>query len=425
MRKVIVVGTGLAGLSLAYHLKKRGIRFLVFEKSKQIGGLASSKKLSNFIFDYSGHLLHFKNKKLFNFVRGFLGRDLIRHKRNSTIYFFQSFIPYPFQVNLFALPEKIKEKCLKDFIEAHNKRIEINNFYDWIMKNFGKGIGNYFMFPYNNKFWTVPLENLTYFWTNGLIPVPTVKEIIRRAERKINKDFGYNAFFWYPKRGISDISLALAKEVKNIFTQCEIKKIDLKNKKVRLANNSWEKYDYLFSSIPLPELPKLIKDMPQEILSLCKKLRWNSIFNINLGIDGEVKLPYHWIYFPEKRFSFYRVGFYHNFSSKIVPKGKSSIYIEISYSKFKPINKKEIISVAIKDLIKVGILKGEENILVKDINDIKYGYPIYDFNYEMARGKILDYLKEKNIISFGRYGSWRYMSMEDVLGEGEDIAMNL
>lgn len=425
MKKVFILGAGLSGLSLAYHLQKRKIVCQIFEREKEIGGLASSKQISGFYLDHAGHLLHFKDKRIFSFVKGLLGNSLIKHKRNASIYSFRRFVPYPFQVSLFALPQKIKEDCLKGFIEAKEKNFVINNFQDWIMKEFGKGIARYFMLPYNHKFWTIPLRNLTYLWVNGLIPVPSLKEIIKGANEKIDRNFGYNVFFWYPKKGINELPLALAKEIKNIFTQCEIKEIDLKNKRIKLNNGYSEKFDYLFSSIPLPELPKLIKNMPHEIISLSKKLCWNSIFNINMGIDREINLPYHWIYFPEERISFYRIGFYHNLSSEIVPAGKSSLYIEIAYSRFKPIDKKEIVSLAIKDLIKGGIMRKDDNILVKDINDIKYGYPIYDFNYASARRKILDFLKEHNFISFGRYGSWRYMSMEDVIKESRDMAMNL
>lgn len=424
MKRIIVLGAGLSGLSLSYHLQRRKINCQVFEREEKVGGLASSKQISGFHFDYAGHLLHFKSREIFSFVKGLLGDRLVKYERNASIYSFYRFIPYPFQVNLFALPHKIKEECLNGFIEANKrKKFSINNFQEWVIRKFGKGIAIYFMFPYNYKFWTIPLENLAFSWIDGLIPVPSFKDVIRGANGKINKNFGYNTFFWYPKRGINELPLTLAKEIKNIFTHCEIKGIDLKKRRIKLANGSCEKFDYLFSSIPLPELPNLIGNMPQEILSLYKKLCWNSIFNINLGIHRKIRIPYHWIYFPEEKFSFYRVGFYHNFSLTLLPPNKSSIYIEISYSRFKPINKKEIVSLAIKDLIKAGIIKKEDKNLVKDINDIKYGYPIYDFNYPEARKKILNYLRENNVVSFGRYGSWCYMSMEDVIKQAKEIAM--
>jgi protoporphyrinogen oxidase len=60
--------------------------------------------------------------------------------------------------------------------------------------------------------------------------------------------------------------------------------------------------------------------------------------------------------------------------------------------------------------------------LVEDTNDIKYGYPIYDSNYSKSRGEILEFLAQNNIMPCGRYGSWRYLSMEDAILDGRDVA---
>ena len=65
-------------------------------------------------------------------------------------------------------------------------------------------------------------------------------------------------------------------------------------------------------------------------------------------------------------------------------------------------------------------IKGE--IEAQDINDITYGYPIYDSAYKMSRGKIIEFLGENSIIACGRYGSWSYMSMEDVMLEAQSLA---
>ena len=73
----------------------------------------------------------------------------------------------------------------------------------------------------------------------------------------------------------------------------------------------------------------------------------------------------------------------------------------------------------------MNVLRAQENILAQDINDIKYGYPIYDSNYRLAREGIAKFLIQNNIISCGRYGSWRYMSMEDVLLEGKNVAAKI
>jgi protoporphyrinogen oxidase len=57
-----------------------------------------------------------------------------------------------------------------------------------------------------------------------------------------------------------------------------------------------------------------------------------------------------------------------------------------------------------------------------DINDIKYGYPIYDSQYNRARGDIINELNRHNIIACGRYGSWRYFSMENAILDGRRAA---
>jgi protoporphyrinogen oxidase len=169
-------------------------------------------------------------------------------------------------------------------------------------------------------------------------------------------------------------------------------------------------------------LPYIIKGLPRQIEALFKRLRWNSIFNLNLGIEKKDYSKRHWIYFPEKDTCFFRVGFFHNFSCDLAPLNKSSLYVEVSYSEDKPIDKTKIILRVKEDLRKTGVLTQEDKILTQDINDIKYGYPVYDRDYKQAREKISKYLMQNNIIACGRYGSWRYMSMEDVVLQGEKIA---
>lgn len=280
------------------------------------------------------------------------------------------------------------------------------------------------MAPYNIKFWTVPLNKLTCEWIDGFIPVPSLGQIINGAIEESQKQFGYNARFWYPKKGgVNQLAFALAGSIKHIHTNCPVTEIDLKKREIKINRGNKEKFDYLISTIPLPEIPGLIKSMPKEVGSSFSRLKWNSIFNLNLGLEKkENDAGRHWVYFPEEETCFFRAGFPHNFSSRVVPEGKSSIYVEVAYSKDKPIDKNKIVSRIKKDLRKVGLLKKENDISCQDINDIKYGYPIYDLHYNEARAKILKYLNGNSIIPCGRYGSWRYMSMEEVLLDGKRAA---
>jgi len=428
--RIIILGTGLAGLSVAYHLQKKGIDYEVFEKEDTPGGLCRSKNIDGFTFDHSGHLLHFKYKYTYDLIRDLLNNNLIQHKRNSWVYAFNAYIPYPFQANLFGLPPKITKDCLLGFIQAANngryKKNNDTNFRDWVYQTFGNGIARYFMLPYNKKFWTVSPSQLTCDWVNGLVPQPSLEDVIEGTVSRSSKAWGYNAHFWYPKNGgIQELALAFARRINKINLSCSCPKIDIKNKEISFMDGRQEKFDKLISTIPLPELANVIEGLPKSITSSFKKLRWVSILNLNLGIDRENISDKHWIYFPQENFVFFRVGFPHSFSSTLVPTNKSSLYIEISYSWNKPINKNNIVSRIIRDLIKAQVISNSDRILVQDINDIRYGYPVYDYNYRLARESILKFLSQNHILSCGRYGNWQYMSMEDVILDGKKLADNL
>jgi UDP-galactopyranose mutase len=282
------------------------------------------------------------------------------------------------------------------------------------------------MIPYNTKFWTVPLDELTCEWIDGFIPVPTLNQIIGGTIEESRQNLGYNAFFWYPKKGgISEVSQGFSSQVKNISKACRISKIDLKIKEIELISGQRKRFDFLVSTIPLPDMFYIINKIPKDIITCFKNLRWNSIFNLNLGINRKLTNSWHWIYFPDKKFSFFRVGFPHNFSTSLVPYQKTSLYIEVSYSANKSINKNNIVRRIKDDLEKAGILTKGDQICAEDTNDIKYAYPIYDNNYIQSRAKILKFLVQNNIIPCGRYGSWRYMSMEDVILDGRDVAKKI
>jgi len=418
-KRIIILGAGLSGLSAAWYLQKKNRECLIFEKEHEAGGLCRSKKISGFTFDYDGHLLHFRHRHTFNLVKYLLGENMAEHRRDAWIYAHGCYIRYPFQANLYGLPANIIEECLLGFIRAaknnRTKAKKRESFLGWINRTFGEGIARHFMVPYNEKFWTVPPSELNCEWLDGFIPVPSLSEVIEGTVKESQRQFGYNARFWYPKRGgINQLPLALSCQIKNLHTGCEVKAIDLKRKEITTSAGR-ERYTHLVSTLPLPDLSGLINGLPLRIHSDFKKLRWNSIFNLNLGLSKPVASRRHWVYFPQKEVSFFRVGFPHNFSGSCAPKGMGALYAEVSYSEERPLNKKTIAQRIQDDLMESGLLNNNDKVVAKDINDIKYGYPIYDRNYQSSRQRIFKFLASQDMIPCGRYGAWRYMSMEETI----------
>jgi len=424
--KIIILGAGLSGLTCAYYLKKN---YSIFEKESRVGGLCRSAKVEGFTFDYTGHLLHLKKDENKRLIKKLLGKNLFLQKRKAWIYSKRTYTKYPFQANIYGLPPKVIKECIDGLMEVRSPRSKVQgpkNFKTWIYGNFGRGYAKHFMIPYNEKLWTVPLEDISTEWTKRFIPIPTLKEALAGARGRQEKGFGYNIRFYYPlKGGIEELPRSFLPFIKNENLNSKATKISLKDKKIKFGNGKEKKYQRLVSTIPLPELIKIIDRIPEKINKASKRLRYVSVFNLNLGIKRENISDKHWVYFPEKDFSFYRVGFTSNFSSYLAPKGTSSIYTEVSYSKDKLLDKKRIGKRIIKDLIKAGIITSRDRILAKLALDIKYAYSLYDHNHRESVATIQKFLRENDIYSIGRFGSWEYLSMEDVIDQGRETAQHL
>lgn len=426
-KKFLILGAGLSGLSAAYFLRENKAKAKIFEKEAKPGGLCRSIKKQGFIFDFSGHLLHFRSKKILSLVKKILEGNITKHERKAYIYTFKKFIPYPFQASFNYLPKKVAQQCLSGFIGSKKQKLLNNdNFLQWIYNNFGKGVAEHFMIPYNTKLWKTPLEQLDYKWAQRFVVTPTIRQIRAVSTKEKRNLLGYNAFFWYPKKGgVEKLIQGLSRRVGDIYLNCPATAIDLKNKIVTFGDGRKEKFSTLISTIPLPELAKIIIELPEDIKLKFKELRWVSIYNVNLGLKAKPCLDRHWIYFSQKNIPFFRVGFFHNFSPCLTPAGKGSLYADISYSKNSPIFKKEISAQVREKLIVMKIIKDKNEICCEKINDIKYGYPVQDKNYNLARKKIINFLLGKGVVSCGRYGGWRYASMEDVISEAEKITKDI
>jgi len=422
--KTIILGAGLAGLSAAFHLKKN---YQIFEKENKSGGLCRSYKVNGFTFDYDGHLLHFRKKSTREFVGKLLYSNLSCHRRNSFIRYLGYDVPYPFQANFLKLPPKVANECLQGLKEAKNGHCkDYPNFKLWVYAAFGEGIAKHFMLPYNQKFWTIPCKDLTCEWLDGFVPVLKFSDVIKRSSNAM-KSIGYNANFYYPARGgIEELPLALERNIgEKINLNSEVTEMDLRSKEIIINHKQKIRFNHLISSIPLPELNKLIRKIPAAIKEAIDLLNYNSILVFNIGIKGKIPSDKHWIYFPERKIKYFRIGFYNSFSSGLSPDGHSSIYVECSYSKNSPVNIEKIKEEIAATLVREKVISSYTDLVAYSVLNIKYGYPIYDHNYRYAVSTVTNFLSGLGVYSIGRYGSWKYMTMEDVLLEGQNIALRI
>jgi len=429
---ILIVGAGLAGLSTAYHLKDQ--EYLICEKEGEVGGLCRSCVQSGFVFDYTGHLLHLRNEYSKKLIEKLLPGAFLSHARRASVYSHELFTPYPFQANLYGLPPKVLKECLRGFIESCEERSRRRrarsptrgrrmSFRKWVAYTLGEGIARHFMIPYNKKMWKSDLDELFCEWVEWSIPVPRLAEVMGGALGSVNSQMGYSAQFLYPARGgIEVLPRSFVPRVKNLYCNKKLIAINLKQRRAWFEDKSEVRYDVLVSTIPLPELLNAIKDAHSSLARMGKRLRYISVLDINLGIGKEGVSDQHWIYFPGPEFLFYRVGVYSNFAVTMAPPHQSALYVEVSYLPGTSLNKRKALERVYRGLNTCGLLSQKDQIVVEQVVDIPYAYVVHDAVRQENLPKIMSYLKRNHIFSIGRYGSWGYLSMEDAIMQGKEVA---
>lgn len=425
MARVVIIGAGLTGLSAAYFLERNNFYdYVIYEKNEEIGGLCRSFRKDGFTFDYTGHFFHGNSPDVMNMLDAVIGqKNCAQYLRNSSIFSHGVYSAYPYQSNLYGLPTSLIIECIEGFI---NKPLAESTytFESWVMKYFGSGFARHFFFPYQEKIFDFPVSQLTSSWVKS-IPQTTISEILEGALEKRNvHSIGYNAHFMYPEQGgIDHLINGIARSLKNnIRTQHQVIAIDSRRKTVMFNTGTVEPYEYLISTMPLNNLLTLIKEgIKKPYTEQASKLLCNTVININVGIPLNDSLKYHWVYYPEKKFPFFRIGFPHTLCN-MVPQGHVSISAEIALLKdIDKVNVDDIIKKTVQHLAHLFNFS-QSSICVQQVLILNHAYVIYDNWREKYLNSIHDSLKNHAIFSIGRYGAWRYSSMQDDIIDGRSTA---
>jgi protoporphyrinogen oxidase len=430
MPDIVILGAGLTGLSAAYHLEQKGFyNYELFEKESDVGGLCRSVQVDGFTFDYTGHLLHINDDYFHAFIKEHIGfENLNAIARRSYVYSQDRYTKYPYQINLKGLPTDTIIKSIEDFVGRPSTRNIPHTFAQWATQSFGKTIARNFFFPFDGKKFDYSVHRLSASWTGRFVPPTTLEQILKGAlVESEDEQIGYNARFWYPLQGgiffwVHKLYQLLQKPV---HTNKRVTRIYLKEQRVEFADGTYTDYKQLISTLPLNAFIQLIDEPANSFLKTAQsKLLCNKVINFNLGINKPDISDKHWIYFPEMKYPFYRLGFCHNFSPYMAPLGCSSLYGE-----FAVLNRSQK---TIDALLKTSLKQTKEllhlhdqDIAVEKIITIPHAYVIFNAWRDKNLPHILSNLEKQNIYSIGRYGAWKYASMQEGLLDGKKIVERL
>lgn len=413
----LIIGAGVTGLSFANSIVDRD--YLILERDSIPGGYCKTIYQDEFVWDYGGHFFHFSENTLKReFHNSFKRNDLISHTKNTKIIYKNILIDSPFQMNIHQLPRNDFIDCLYDLFHRKDKD-EYSNFLEMLYCKFGTSIVSMFLKPYNEKLYACDLNSLDCDAMGRFFPYADIQMIVNNMKRKSIQT--YNDTFHYHRRGaFAFIEVLLSKlNPQKILTDTPVIAVDYANHVVVTKHGSI-RYRYLVNTAPFDWFVSQI-DICNNKVAISRCLTSNKVLVLNLGFDSApFNKTIHWMYIPGKDYRCYRVGFYNN----ILNQEKASLYVEVGYSREDTINVDEAFDHILMDLKKLGIIKKQRLISHSTIiMDPAYVHITKESIKAVADTK--RYLEPHGVFTVGRYGEWRYCSIEDCMLSARELAHKL
>lgn len=427
--KYLILGAGPTGLAAACRLKELGEDFLILEGSGVSTGLCRSYKTpEGFIFDTAGHIVFSKRPRYYEFLES-LGVKMKKHKRNTYIWLYDKWVPYPLQNNIGYFPtDKAVDALLDLALIGADKRVDRgvdrSTFGKYLLSAFGTTLCRDFLLPYNSKVWSTHPSMMSTSWMGDRVSTVDFRSAMSAAlEKKVIDDWGPNNIFYYPEKGgFEDIFKKMESslgEGKIHYNQL-VTQVFPDSRQVLTVSGEKYDYDILISTIPLDYLMNnLIQENGAnypDMIRRSKDLRHNEVVGVGIGYkpnkfnpELESRQPVCWLYFPQPEIPFYRATQLSNYSKASAPEGTRSWLIEMSFEAgvSKEVIQQRVDSV-IPSLKSIGLLFDEDEILCFDWHHHSYGYPVPTLERDSVLKAVLPRLESMGIYCRGRHGNWRY-----------------
>jgi protoporphyrinogen oxidase len=410
----LIIGAGISGLAFANYLEDED--YLILERDGEIGGWCKTVEREGFVWDYSGHFFHFRHPDIEQMLRARMPEgEVVTVERCSKILYKGSWIDFPFQKNIHQLPHDEFVECLHDlFFRAEQSNTSSSkSFKGMLYEKFGKGIAEKFLIPYNEKLYACDLDMLDREAMGRFFPHADLEDIIRNMRAADNSS--YNATFTYPRHGAIMYVRALADGVDSakLLLNTGLAAINLRERVATTTAGETIRFEHLISSAPFDRLVQLAGlEAPADVFS------YNKVLVFNLGFDRKGPREPHWVYFPERELSFYRVGFYDNI---LRTDERMSLYVELGYPRDAEPDAEAMLPRVLADLERAGLVDGHKLVAHHSVV-MDPAYVHITQGSRAAFAELGAVLALGGVHSIGRYGGWTYCSIEDNIVEARALA---
>jgi protoporphyrinogen oxidase len=324
-------------------------------------------------------------------------------------------------------------RCLHDLAEVtfRPRPGTPANFEDYLLRTFGRGLCEMFLFPYNRKVWKRPLADLApngFTWT---ITPPDFECVLRGALDREAPYRSYNANGWYPRpardaecRGMEVLSRALARQVSDLRCAHRVVAIDPRARIVTARHgDAMVRVRYrqaCVSTLPLPDTIRMSSHVPGALSNACAALTHNRVITVMIGVRGPRPGGLgHWRYYADERVVFTRLVFLHEFDADTGPAEGWGMLAEITEpAEQPPADRENVVQRVLRDVQRVGVLPPGSEIVVTATRVIDPAYVVFSPTSQAVTERARTFLAAHDIVSLGRYGRWEYSSIAQNLRDG-------
>lgn len=437
----IVLGAGLSGLSCGIALLEAGHNVTILERENAVGGLCRSVRHNECTFDYGPHFLF--GAEILALLHGSLAPSLhipsIR-RTGERIFIHDRLFRFPFEPkNILKNMERSQLlPAVFDLVLARGlvSSDGWSNLEEWIVNAVGKRIYDYIdLAGYVEKLYGLPPEMVSAEWgqqklkflsrwrASNLVAlsVQALKEGNRLGGKVVS----------YPPPGIDSVPKKLAERFVELggeirtSTPAAVVTEGPDNVRVISTNGQELDCDFLLSSIPLPDLARMLPGgLTEAIEPHVANLRQRQTVFILLYFKTARIMNFQCLYFTQPAFSFRRVTEFKQFSSLMAPPDKSSLCVEVTHDQQgKPDVSPEMVHAILTQLESTGQcdLQGYTHYGTLIVPNT---YPVYGLGYSESLEKVLERLSSlKRIMSFGRQGLFYYNTMNNSIIDGYRLGL--
>jgi len=455
-KRIIVLGAGISGLSVAWRLHELGFQTIICESQGHIGGLAGTIRADEgkYCLDFGPHFFITQKQEIVERITDLLADDVVSFERSAQLHIQGRFLDYPLSAKNVLLNFSPGDSIASvfTFVWAQLKRIaqkilgmheQSPHFGEWAAANFGSHLAKIFFRPYTEGFWKLACERLS----PEILPTSTRLNFMKSLKMMLVRRVSGKARslterelvlpLRYPTRGYGLIAEAIAERVLN---QGGIIHLNSRVTQLRsvaggyvvtvLQNGQVVKMeaDHVISTIPIPNLVKMISPgVSSNVQASADRLGYLGLIVLYVVTSKRDLLDTSYIYYLGR--PYHRLAEMDKFCDTLSPPGENMLAVEFSChsgDKLWKMSEQELLELSLPHLDQDGIISGED-ITKSFVVRAAHAYPIRYYGFREHLDNVLQFIREQpNLDVLGRTGEYRYIDsdqcMERAIALAERIA---